>query len=212
MSQWVFARHKIQPAGVINPEDFNEAILPYQRKAAGDIDGSNVSTSMQSSLVREDNFDFDLALRVARLELNVECPGSIEPGNELHIEESLGWIPVHTYSFSTVGGSLYFLWTFQMGMDTSNEIAHAQYGVQINGGEISELAVGDQDSYYAAYSMEVGVSGVSGGVELDGAIDLPPGNHTITVVARTIPIRSLLTSTATTYIYNSQLSLELAEA
>jgi hypothetical protein len=214
MSQWVKPRHKVRDSGVINPEDFNEAIRPFDEQAKSAIGSSNVSSEALSTLDRSTNYEEGIALRVAIVQRESELAEDEDPGTEVSVTESMGWVVVHKKEFSTLGGSLYMLWSFQMGCGSDqNEIVSVQYGLRVNGGVINELVVGDQDYFDSAPSMELGVGGFHQGVEVDGAVQLPPGRHLVECVAKTIPLPGLTTQVgAKSYVYRSQFSLELAEA
>lgn len=192
---WEFPKRLPRPTSVINPEDHNETLRPFENRL-GSLNEHNFDTAMKTQLVRKTDLAEDVAMSVAfsykageAKKLLTYEPGEIDSGGIIRgvsrvVRHLDGWqtIPDAQVDFVTGGGN-FFVWAgggFAMaGEDNSFAIGTARLTIMVDGTPYPELTVGALDDSEQGLHMERGIAGFRGGYSIQGVIPLAAGHHVL---------------------------------
>jgi hypothetical protein len=185
---WKFPRRLPRANQVVDYRDFNDAFLPFAEED-GRLNEHNWSLDMASQLDRVDDLTDDVSFRTHVISKELDASGTYNGAPTLpdFIDADTGWtiIPELTYTFSTGGGTLYVLASIQTGNAAiaTTALVYTRLAIRLNGTVLPISVVGDQDFYASGATMETGISSRLMGVDIDHSFPLPPGKHTVDIVA-----------------------------
>lgn len=207
-------------AGAINHRDVTEAIRPATEEVNGKrLNEHNIAenfeTSGSSTPTRAADFDLGISLKFFYEEYYEDCSDTESGSSPVRIDQSLDWIEVVSKDFSTVGGDLYLLTDVQYCAFTANQsyCSYLQLAYKLNGQVVRESIIGDLDVACEAESMETGIGGYHQGAQVEFDFNrIPPGNHTVALVARVLPLPGVSDDNdVSALLFAYQMTGELAE-
>ena len=202
---WKFPERIPRDGEVVDYRDLNEAIQPFVEED-GHLNEHNWSDAMAATVTRADMAE-DVSFRVLH-KSNIIDVSDTDAGSPFKVEASHTWVPVPMdgtntgQSITSRGGVLVIIASLQFSLqgdpkgeeaalaDERYEVLHTLFGIRIDGALEPSSVVGDQDSLHSAPNMETGVSGFVQGVEVEIAVPVAPGSHTVEIVARTEALKT----------------------
>lgn len=187
---WTFPKRVPVAGQAISAKDMNDGLLPTVEEF-GTLGESNFASSM--TIVRATGLADDVAMRFKQVTTtSLPYPAMYTSAtNVAYIFPSESWQLVAglTADVITDGEALYVLGSMQYGWDANTNLkdgAFLQLAIRIDGLVNPNSVVGDLDSLQSGESMELGISGWGGGVDVDSTFPVAPGPHTVEIVGRVL--------------------------
>lgn len=228
---WTFPKYIPRAGQVVDADDFNDMFEPLYG-ATRRLNEHNLSSDIASNITRTD-VDEDASFRTMHKYNFIDASEGANPSASTPFEVACSsiWTAVpmdgtnEFQTFSSRGGMLYVCASLQYcysyfertvldtsvspaavvsGQDDTSDVIYVQFGVRVDGAFEAVSLVGDQDELSSGLTMETGVGGMMQGVEVDIAVPITPGQHTLEIVAR---VQSLggEEDRMSAYIYSTEL-------
>jgi hypothetical protein len=216
---WKFPKRIPRAGEVVDVHDFNDGIQPFVEED-GRLNEHNWNEDLKTQLTLGDMDEDIAHRVLHKSNLLDASEGSNPSAvTPFEIDGSSVWQPLAmdgtntSYEFRSRGGVLYIVASLQWSAykptigvvgtpgppftypdgETDNSdyrIQHTLFGIRIDGALEPISVIGDQDSLSEAVNMETGISGLWQGVDIDIAVPVGPGRHTVEVVAKTEVVES----------------------
>jgi len=226
---WTFPKYIPRAGQVVDADDFNDMFEPLYG-ATRRLNEHNLSSDIASNITRTD-VDEDVSFRTMHKYNVIDASEGANPSASTPFEVACSsiWTAVpmdgtnEFQTFSSRGGMLYVCASLQYcysyferyvldttgptvlaGQEDTSDVIYVQFGVRVDGAFEAVSLVGDQDELSSGLTMETGVGGMMQGVEVDIAVPITPGQHTLEIVAR---VQSLggEEDRMSAYIYSTEL-------
>ena len=184
---WRFPKQLPNTNETISPEDLEGALGPF-RSLPGHLGEHHWNTTISSELVRKTDLAVDVAYRFVNAKRSATgLKGFMSDGfhsSAQRVQRVGEWVPIDdtSHTFRTEGG-LFMIWASGMHFHSpsASNTGMLKFGILVNGGLYTDLALGGFDEVEEGVAMEQGLMGLKGGWTVEGVIPLPPGTHTVQI-------------------------------
>jgi len=196
---WKFPKHRPRSSEVLSSEDMNENFLAPFDELSGELNEHNFLDGFASAQGTRLHTDAGLTTTTTWTLGNPTLPAAV--GSNVPLDFTDQWAPVLSgpglalpleVSFTSVGGTLWILASFQALLTMDGGMGY-NFALELDGSVLYESLFGGGDlgndlllSATPYTSNGPAVEGKYIPVVLEAQVVVPPGNHTVKVVARTL--------------------------